>query len=129
MVSGVATGLLVFLPNLSDGGKAISQMVSVMRQANPVASAQAHNLWWIVLKLQGLDPTRTPDSDPTALGVSYLGLSVIAVGVFYVAGTFKLIKERDKLSAEPFAYIGLVFFIAGTRAHENHAIQVLRFSC
>src|SRR5262252_9582148 len=77
MVSGVATGLLVFLPYLSDGGKAISQMVSVMRQANPVASAQAHNLWWIVLKLQGLDPTRTPDSDPTALGVSYLGLSVI----------------------------------------------------
>lgn len=125
-LAAVATVTLVFLPYLANGAKAIAQMLKIMYDANPVVSAQAHNFWWLVLAPQGANPLEIPDSAQTFLGVSYFAISMLILLVFYSGVATRLLKTPlERLTSEPFAYTGLLFFVFAVRAHENHAIQVL----
>ena len=128
VLAAAGAALIVFLPLLVDDNRVslIANMISVIRRVNPVVSANAHNFWWLVLSPMGIDPRRLDDQTVVFFGLSYFVISLLIVlGIYVVVATDVVKKARDHLSVEPFAYLGLAFFVFGVRMHENHSIQIL----
>jgi hypothetical protein len=90
----------------------------------PVVSADAHNLWWLVLHFRGLDPIYVFDSERAVGPLSYR-----ALGTALVAGsmllTFWLYWTRRASLAEAAALGVLGWFCFTTQAHENHLFFAL----
>jgi hypothetical protein len=128
VLAAAGAALIVFLPILVDPNRVslIANMISVIRRVNPVVSANAHNFWWMVLSPFGVDARRLDDQTGVFLGLSYFVISLLIVLAIYgVVLTGVLKRARENLSFEPFAYLGLAFFVFGVRMHENHSIQIL----
>jgi hypothetical protein len=124
-LAAMAAGTVVFAPYLGNNAEGVRQMLDVMNDANPVVSAQAHNLWWLLLDPWGVDPLKTPDSSVAFLGITYFAISASVLLILYGVLAIKIFRDRFRLTAEIFAFICMLFFTIGVRAHENHAIQVL----
>jgi Gpi18-like mannosyltransferase len=88
----------------------------------PFASANAHNLWWL---LTGGLPW-TVASDPFLLGLSYQQAGVLLFGVFLAVTMAQLSRARS-VDALPLAAAGtaLGFLVLNTHLHENHLFAFL----
>lgn len=121
--AGSAVGLGLVVPFVFGGtvGELLTlpvQTAAVM----PVVSANAHNLWWLLTRGQGLN---IPDSAPLVGPVSYraagLGLALGAVGA--ALGAVGRRPDRLKLWVLA-AFAGFGFFMLAPQVHENHLFFV-----
>ena len=88
----------------------------------PFASANAHNLWWLVTG--GLP--WTPASDAFLFGLSCQQTGVLLFGIF-LALTMAQLWRADSADAFPLAAAGtaLGFFVLNTNLHESHLFSFL----
>lgn len=124
---GVAAGivvLLVCLPYLVYGtvGELLT-LPTLIAETMPVASANAHNIWWIVTDAK---PDFVLDAEPLLGPVTYRqaasGLAVLIMG--YGIWRTNPWATRGGLAMLA-AYLAFGWFMVTTRAHENHAFMVL----
>jgi Gpi18-like mannosyltransferase len=124
ILAAVVTGAVLFIPFLVQSASAISDMIQTMSRRDTYVSGNAHNFWWLVSSLSGLDPLMD-DSTVALAGVSYAVLSIAILVVVYAGVATVLVKKAYPLTAEPFAYACLLVFVFAVRMHENHGLQIL----
>jgi hypothetical protein len=90
----------------------------------PVATANAHNLWWMVLAWRGLDPLFTPDSTRFLGPLSYRVMATLLLGAHFLFVGWLYWSSRARL-AEVAALTVLGWFAFTTQAHENHLFFLL----
>jgi hypothetical protein len=123
LVAGLAV-LLVCLPYLVYGtfGE-LFVLPRLIAETMPVASANAHNVWWIVT---GGKPDFVMDTEPLLGPVTYrqaaaaLALLVMGYGLWRTDP-----HGRDGELSAMAAYLAFGWFLVTTRAHENHAFFAL----
>ncbi|MBV9579697.1 MAG: hypothetical protein JO057_14000 [Chloroflexi bacterium] len=124
VASAVCAGLIA-LPFILTGHffelLGLPQAVSTVM---PVVSADAHNLWWLVLQLRGQDPLFLEDSARAVGPLTYRVLSSALVGASMLL-TFWLYWTRRASLAEAAALGVLGWFTFTTQAHENHLFFAL----
>lgn len=120
-----ATALIVTLPfTLSGHLRELLTLPSTIASVMPVASADAHNLWRLVLGARGQDAIFVQDSAHFFGPLTYremAGALVVAVLVF----SAWLYWTRRANLAEAAALAVLGWFDFTTQAHENHLFFVL----
>jgi Gpi18-like mannosyltransferase len=105
----------------------VLRLPGAMAAAMPVASANAHNAWWIVAAWQSSSPVVIPDTAPLVAGVSYrtaagvLGVLVAAQALY---GAWLYATGRAG-SWETGALVVVGWFVFTTQAHENHVSLAL----
>jgi hypothetical protein len=124
-VAAAVVGVVVCLPFLVTGR--LDQLLSLPRVVSsvmPVVSADAHNLWWVVLQLRAQDPLFLQDS---ARAVGPLTYRVLAGGLVTVMVllTIWLYWSRRASLPEAAALAVLGWFTFTTQAHENHLFFAL----
>src|SRR5260370_41775715 len=90
----------------------------------PVVSADAHNLWWLVVQSRGQDPLFIQDSSLALGPLTYRTLAAALVGAVFVL-TYWLYWTRRASLAEAAALGVLGWFTFTTQAHENHLFFAL----
>lgn len=103
------------------------ELLSLPREVSavmPVVSADAHNVWWLVLELRGQDPIFMQDSARVAGPLTYREVSAVLVGASMLL-TFWLYCTRRASLAETAALGVLGWFTFTTQAHENHLFFAL----
>jgi Gpi18-like mannosyltransferase len=90
----------------------------------PVVSADAHNLWWLVLQSRGQDPIYLFDSERAVGPLSYRTLAALLVGAVVLLTCWLYWTRRTSL-AEAAALGVLGWFTCTTQAHENHVFFAL----
>jgi hypothetical protein len=114
---GVATAI-VLLP-FALIGRSADILRSLLTQVDsmPFASANAHNLWWLVTG--GLPWTNA--SEPFLVGLSYQQAGMLLFG-FWLAITMIALWRSERTDALLLAAAGtaLGFFVLNTNLHENH---------
>lgn len=127
VLGGVVAGtmsLLVCLPYIVYGTfSELFILPKLIAETMPVASANAHNIWWIVT---GGKPDFVLDAEPLFGPITYrqaaAGLSLLVMA--YAVWRSDPWGRNGKLSATA-AYLAFGWFIVTTRAHENHAFFAL----
>jgi len=124
-IAGASVACLIALPFLLTGHlfDLLSLPVAVST-VMPVVSADAHNLWWLVLQLRGQDPLFVEDSARAVGPLTYRLLSAGLVGASMLM-TFWLYWTRRASLAEAAALGVLGWFTFTTQAHENHLFFAL----
>jgi hypothetical protein len=123
LVAGVAA-LVVCLPYLVYGTFGdLLKLPELIAVTMPVASANAHNVWWIVTDAKPdfvLDAT--PLMGPLTIRMVALVLSVLVIGY----GLWRTNpRARDGELSAMGAYLAFGWFLVTTRAHENHLFFAL----
>jgi hypothetical protein len=90
----------------------------------PVVSADAHNLWWLVLEPRGQDPLFVQDSARALGPLTYRTIAAVLVGAILLL-TYWLYWTRRASLAEAAALGVLGWFTFTTQAHENHLFFAL----
>ena len=123
IVAAVAA-LLVCLPYLVYGTFGdLLRLPTLIAETMPVASANAHNFWWLVT---GGEPGFVPDAEPVLGPITYrqaalgLALVVMAYGIWRTNP-----RARDGGLAAMAAYLAFGWYMVTTRAHENHSFMAL----
>ena len=127
VLGGVVAGavsLAVCLPYIVYGTfSELFVLPRLIAETMPVASANAHNVWWILTNAR---PDFVPDADPLFGSVTYrqaaaaLSLSLMAFVVWRTD-----VWGRDGRLSATAAYLAFGWFLFTTRAHENHAFFAL----
>lgn len=123
--AGVASGLVIVTPFILTGRlHELLSLPGVISSVMPVISANAHNVWWLLGRMQGLEPLFTLDTGTLVAGHTYRTLAaLLVVGQF--AFTYWLFWTRRASLAEAAALGTLGWFLFTTQAHENHLFFVL----
>ena len=124
---GVAavTSLAVVSPFIVTGhlGELLT-LPTAIASAMPFVSADAHNLWWLLIEPRGQNAIAVPDSLRLLGPLSYRavagGLVLAAFGL-----TYWLYWTRRASLAEAAALGALGWFVFTTQAHENHLFFAL----
>ena len=124
ILAAVVTGAIVFIPFLLQSTSAISDMVQTIARRDTYVSGNAHNFWWLVSSVGGLDP-KMDDSTVALAGLSYSALSIAILITLYTVVATVLVKKSYPPAAEPIAYVCLLVFVFAVRMHENHGLQIL----
>ena len=116
--------LVVCLPYVVAGtfGQLLT-LPALITETMPVASANAHNLWWLVT---GGRPDFVPDAEPLVGGLTYRHVALVLSLMLLAYGLWRTdphASAHDLLSMA--AYLTFGWFLVTTRAHENHAFLVL----
>lgn len=123
VVAGVAA-LVTCLPFLVYGtfGELLT-LPTLIADTMPVASANAHNLWWLVTFGK---PDFVPDADPLLGPVTYRQAALVLALLVMGYGLWRTDPwgRGGRLSAMA-AYLAFGWFLVTTRAHENHAFFAL----
>jgi hypothetical protein len=125
LAAGAAVALLISLPFIVSGH--LLELLTLPLQVSkvmPVVSADAHNLWWLVLQLRGQNPIFLFDSERAFGPLTYRTLSgglVLAVMLL----TCWLFATRRTSLPEASALGVLGWFVFTTQAHENHLFFAL----
>jgi Gpi18-like mannosyltransferase len=90
----------------------------------PVVSADAHNLWWLVLSARGQDALFVQDATRAIGPLSYRLLAAGLVGAAFLFTGWLYWTRRTSL-AEAAALSVLSWFTFTTSAHENHLFFAL----
>ncbi len=90
----------------------------------PVVSADAHNLWWLVLERRGQDPLFVQDTARALGPLTYRTIAAALVGGILLL-TYWLYWTRRASLAEAAALGVLGWFTFTTQAHENHLFFAL----
>jgi hypothetical protein len=125
LVVGGLVSLLATLPFLVSGrfGELLS-LPGVVGSVMPVVAADAHNAWWLLASVRGLDPLYTPDATRLVGPLTYrLAALVLVVAQFLL--TYWLYWTRRVGLAEAAALGILGWFVFTTQAHENHLFLAL----
>jgi hypothetical protein len=123
--AGALTSLLITLPFLVTGHlRELLTLPVTVAAVMPVVSADAHNLWWLVLEPRGQDPLFIPAAAPALGPLSYRTLSAGLVGAFLLLSYWLYWTRRASL-AEAAALDVLGWFTFTTQAHENHLFYAL----
>jgi hypothetical protein len=125
MLISAVVSLVVVSPFLV-GGK-LRELLSLPRTVSsvmPVVSADAHNLWWLLLAPRGEDPLLVLDATPLVGPLSY---RLVAGGL--VAATLLLtawLYWTSRATLAESAALGVLgWFTFTTQAHENHLFFAL----
>ena len=119
-----ATAAIIFCPFLMQNPSTITDMLQTMAGRDTYVSGNAHNFWWLLMSIVGLDP-KMDDGSKAIAGLSYSFVSVAMVLALYVLALTLLLKKKVPLTPELPAYVCLLTFIFAVRMHENHAIQIV----
>lgn len=121
---GAATALLILLPYLEHGRAAdLVTLPCVAAQVTPVASANAHNFWWIV----GGNPGRFPrDSEPVLGSLSYRQTAVPLVIAVLAFTLWRYMQSHQSSAFLLAAYQAFAWVMFTTQAHENPAFWSFR---
>ncbi len=124
-VAGALTATLITIPFIVTGhlGQLLS-LPSAVSTVMPVVSADAHNLWWLVLQARGQDPLFLQDSARALGPLTYRAVSAVLVGMTVVLTAWLYWTSRASL-AEAAALGVLGWFTFTTQAHENHLFFAL----
>lgn len=114
----IGVGLLLAAPVLLRGqfGALVDAMFRNLGNM-PVASANAHNLWWLVTLGDGW----RPDTTPVAPGLDYRRVGLLLFALCPAAALLALWRRPGGRVAilNTGAFLGYAFFILTTEAHEN----------
>ncbi len=117
--------LIVVLPFLVTGrvGELLT-LPGTVSSVMPVVSADAHNLWWLVLEPRGQDPLFVQDTARALGPLTYRSIAAALVGGILLL-TYWLYWTRRASLAEAAALGVLGWFTFTTQAHENHLFFAL----
>jgi hypothetical protein len=125
LVVATAVAVVVCLPFIVSGHLTeLLTLPGVISSVMPVTSADAHNLWWLVLSQRGLDPLFTPDVTRFVGPLTYRLAATGLVVLFWLFTYWLLWSGRARL-AEAAALSVLGWFVFTTQAHENHLFFAL----
>jgi hypothetical protein len=123
---GAACTCIVLLPFIVTGrlGEVLG-LPGTIASVLPAVTANAHNLWWLVLAARGIaEPLAVEDSVRLIGPLSYRSVAAVLVGVQFAFASWLLWTGRARL-AEAAALATLGWFLCTTQAHENHLFLVL----
>jgi Gpi18-like mannosyltransferase len=125
LVAGGLTSLLIILPFVVTGhlGELLS-LPATVSSVMPVVSADAHNLWWLILEPRGQDPLFVLDSARAVGPLTYRTVAGALVGTVLLVSYWLYWTGRAAL-AEAAALDVLGWFTFTTQAHENHLFFAL----
>jgi Gpi18-like mannosyltransferase len=124
-LSAAVAGMVVILPFVVTGR--VDQLLSLpgtVASVMPVVSADAHNLWWLILEPRGLDPLFIQDGARALGPLSYRTIAAALVAAVWLV-TYWLYWTRRATLAEAAALGVLGWFTFTTQAHENHLFFAL----
>jgi hypothetical protein len=91
----------------------------------PAVTANAHNMWWLVLSARGIaEPLAVEDSLRVIGPLSYRSVAAVLVALQFAFTSWLLWTGRTRL-AEAAALATLGWFLFTTQAHENHLFLAL----
>jgi Gpi18-like mannosyltransferase len=125
VLSAAAVAVVITLPFLLTGR--LSELLSLpgnISSVMPVVSADAHNLWWLILEPRGQDPLFVQDSARAVGPLTYRMVAGALVGAVFVL-TYWLYWTRRASLPEAAALGVLGWFTFTTQAHENHLFFAL----
>jgi hypothetical protein len=124
-VVGALVSLLVVLPFIVTGHvRDLIGLPGTISSVMPVVSADAHNLWWLVLAPHSEDALTLLDSQRVLGPLTFRGLAGLLV-VAALAASYWLYWTRRAGLAEAAALGALGWFVFTTQAHENHLFFAL----
>ena len=125
LVAGLAVSCLVCLPFVVSGrlGELLS-LPGVVSTVMPVVSADAHNMWWLLLAPRGEEPIFLYDSYRLIGPLSYRTVAGLLVAAMILLSCWLYWTRRARL-AEAAALGVLGWFTFTTQAHENHLFFAL----
>jgi hypothetical protein len=125
LVGGGIAAAVVTLPFALTGH--LDELLSLpgtISSVMPVVSADAHNLWWLLIRPSGVDPLFLQDSAPAIGPLTYRAVATgLVAGVLLL--TYWLYWTRRASLAEAAALGVLGWFTFTTQAHENHLFFAL----
>ena len=122
---GCAVGALVILPFALTGHlRELLSLPGAISSVMPVVSADAHNLWWLLLEPRGIEPLFTTDTARLGGPVSFRLAAGALVVAQFVLSYWLYWTHRGGL-AEAAALGVLGWFVFTTQAHENHLFLAL----
>ena len=125
IVAAGAVSLVIVLPFLVTGRLAeLLTLPGTVSSVMPVVSADAHNLWWLVLEPRGQDPLFVQDTARALGPLTYRTIAAALVGAILLL-TYWLYWTRRASLAEAAALGVLGWFTFTTQAHENHLFFAL----
>ncbi len=129
LVRGAAAGgavtLVVLLPFIATGGLGeLATLPATISGVMPVVTANADNLWWLVLDRRGIEPLFTDDSARLVGPLTYRLAAGGLVGAALLFTYWLYWTDRARL-AEAAALGALGWFVFTTQAHENHLFFTL----
>ncbi len=123
-LAAAAAGLAVCLPFIAAGTISdLFKLPGLITETMPVASANAHNLWWLATEAR---PEFVFDADPWLGSVTYrqaAGVLALLLLGFTLWRTDPRGTPEHLLTLGSFLAFG--WFMITTRAHENHAFFAL----
>jgi hypothetical protein len=125
LLIGGLVSLIVSVPFVVTGhlGELLS-LPGTVSSVMPVVSADAHNLWWLVVEPSGRDPLLVQDSTRLVGPLTYRAVALaLVVGVVLL--TCWLYWTRRATLAEAAALGVLGWFTFTTQVHENHLFFAL----
>jgi hypothetical protein len=124
-VTAGVVSLAITLPFFVTGhGRELLSLPSTISSVMPVVSADAHNLWWLLLQRRGEDPLFVQDATVAFGPLSYRVVAAGLVGAVLVVTAWLYWTRRASL-AEAAALGVLGWFTFTTQAHENHLFFAL----
>ena len=123
--AGAAVSCVVCLPFILSGrvGELLS-LPGVVSSVMPVVSADAHNLWWLLLAPRGEEPIFLYDSYRLLGPLSYRAVAGLLVAAMILLTCWLYWTRRASLT-EAAALSVLGWFTFTTQAHENHLLLAL----
>jgi hypothetical protein len=125
LAAAAVVAIVITLPFILTGR--ITQFLSLpgtVSSVMPVVSADAHNLWWLMLEPRGQDPLFVQDSARVFGPLTYRTIAGALVGAVFVL-TYLLYWTGRASLAEAAALGVLGWFTFTTQAHENHLFFAL----
>jgi Gpi18-like mannosyltransferase len=125
LVAGGSAAILIIAPFLVTGRVSeLASLPSIVSSVMPVVSADAHNLWWLILQSRGQDPLVLYDGTRLIGSLSFRTLAAGLVAAFMLLTAWLYWTRRAGL-AEAAALCVLGWFTFTTQAHENHLFFAL----
>lgn len=125
IAAGAVAGGVISMPFLLTGhlGELLT-LPATVSSVMPVVSADAHNLWWLVVQARGQDPLLLQDAT-RALGP--LTYRMLAAGLVTAMLLFSIwLAWTSRVSLAEAAALGVLgWFTFTTQAHENHLFFAL----
>jgi hypothetical protein len=125
VAAGVVVATVIVLPFLlSDRLSELASLPGTLAAVMPVVSADAHNVWWLVLQARAQDPLFVYDGLRVLGPLSFRTAAAALVGATMLLTTWLYWTRRAGL-AEAAALGVLSWFTFTTQAHENHLFFAL----
>jgi dolichyl-phosphate-mannose-protein mannosyltransferase len=125
VLAGATVCVVIALPFMVSGRvHELASLPGVVSSVMPVVSADAHNLWWLIVQSRGQDPLFVQDAARFLGPASFRLVAAVLVAVVLLL-TYWLYWTRRVGLAEAAALGVLGWFTFTTQAHENHLFFAL----